>query len=153
MTTYAIIDGTGIVINFVTGQRQGDAYIDLTDIKPKPQIGWVYNGATFAEHHDPLPPENYHISRVAFIDRFTPAEFVALDLASLDDPAAEINERTNSAELRLFLARIAASYYIDLASDRIILDVTMLAGLDVLTEERANQILHDPILDSERPLS
>ncbi|MCU0951481.1 MAG: hypothetical protein MUC68_10560 [Burkholderiaceae bacterium] len=54
------------------------------------------------------------ITKLAFRNRFTQAERVGLELASLDNPAASMPLRAAAAGLRAALADIQAALYIDL---------------------------------------
>lgn len=68
-----------------------------------------WNGMGFATHtHTALPdetvpveinPRDWHITRLAFRERFTQAEKIAIEFASLDYPAAPMEQRAMAAIL------------------------------------------------------
>lgn len=63
-----------------------------------------------------LPPYegSWHITKRAFRARFTPAEKVGIEIASLDDPAASMQVRGLAAVLRAQQREISDSPYVDL---------------------------------------
>ena len=95
--------------------------------------------------------EDYRITRLAFLDRFTEDEYAALDLMSIDDPSADMPTRTAKAKLRLYLEKVRAATFIDLARDDTRDGVEALVPLGVITMSRASEILNNLIVDSERP--
>lgn len=54
------------------------------------------------------------ITRLAFRNRFSQAEKVMLELAALDDATAPMAQRQQSAAIRVYLADVAASAFVDL---------------------------------------
>lgn len=93
-----------------------------------------------------------HITRLAFRNRFAQAEKVALEIAALDNPAASMPQRQQSAALRATLADTAAATYIDLSRPDTRGGVQMLESAGLLAEGRALEILDAPIQPEERPL-
>ena len=91
------------------------------------------------------------ITRLAFRNRFTQAEKVALELASLDNPAATMAQRQQAAAIRVYLADVAASAFIDLERADTRSGVQSLEVAGLLAAGRALQILDAPIDDHERP--
>lgn len=91
-----------------------------------------------------------HVTKLAFRNRFTVAEKVAIDLASIDNPAGDMAARQQSAAVRVSLADAAAASYIDLARDDTRAGVLLLEGAGVLGAGRAAEILDAEILESER---
>lgn len=96
----------------------------------------------------PAPPRQ--ITKLAFRNRFTVAEKVAIDLASIDNPAADMASRQQSASVRVSLADAAAATYIDLGREDTRVGVTMLETAGILGAGRAAAILDAEILDTER---
>lgn len=92
------------------------------------------------------------ITRLAFRSRFTPAEKVALELASLDSPAATLAQRQQAAALRVNLADTAAAAFIDLSRLDTRAGVQMLESARLLAAGRALAILDAPVSPEERPL-
>ena len=92
------------------------------------------------------------VTRLAFRNRFTQSEKVALELAALDDPAATMAQRQQAAAIRVHLADVAVSTFIDLAAQDTRAGVQALEAGGLLTEGRALEILDAPVQPNERPL-
>ena len=91
------------------------------------------------------------ITRLAFRNRFTQAEKVALELAALDDPAATMAQRQQAAAVRVHLADVNASTFVDLARDDTRAGVQALETGGLIGVGRALQILDAPVEAHERP--
>ena len=98
-----------------------------------------------------LAPDT-RITRLAFRNRFTSAEKMALEMAALDDPKAPMAQRQQAAAIRVHLADVAASTFIDLAAQDTRDGVQALEAGGLLTEERALEILDAPVQPHERLL-
>ena len=98
-----------------------------------------------------LAPDT-RITRLAFRNRFTSTEKMALEMAALDDPTAPMAQRQQAAAIRVHLADVAASTFIDLGSQHTRAGVQELEAGGLLTEERALEILDAPVQPHERPL-
>lgn len=96
-----------------------------------------------------VPPRA--ITYWAFRKRFTHAERVGLELAALDDPSADIQQRQRSAGVRVYLADAAAADWIDLDDADSRDSVATLESLGLLSEGRAVEIIDAPVLAAERP--
>ena len=92
------------------------------------------------------------ITRLAFRNRFTAAEKVALEMASLDNPAGTMEQRQQAAAIRVYLADVATSTFIDLAAQDTRAGVLALEAGGLLTEGRVLEILDAPVQPHERPL-
>ena len=90
------------------------------------------------------------ITRLAFRNRFTAAEKVALELAALDDPAATMAARQQAAAVRVYLQDVAASTFIDLASDKTVSGVQALEAGGLLAPGRAAEITGAPVTVDEQ---
>lgn len=90
------------------------------------------------------------ITRLAFRNRFTQAEKVALELAALDDPAAPMAQRQQAAALRATLSDTAAATLIDLIRADTRAGVQMLETAGLLAAGRALEILDAPVTPEER---
>jgi len=162
MKIYALIKNN-FVYNIIetddTGWPEG---IDITDLEIRPGIGWTYSEDT-GEFTPPEPdnetappesepvPERRIITNLAFDLRFTMKEQIAIDLASIDNPSAPMEQRAQAAALRVSKERAKKAMFIDL-DDPVTRDGVMLmeqAGL--LAEGRALDILDADIVDGERP--
>lgn len=97
-------------------------------------------------------PTARHITKLAFRNRFTQAEKVGIELASIDDPAAATATRQQSAGLRASLADLAAADYIDLDRPDTRAQVQGLETNGLIGAGRALEILDAAILDTERPI-
>ena len=98
-----------------------------------------------------LAPDT-RITRLAFRNRFTSAEKMALEMAALDDPTAPMAQRQQAAAIRVHLADVATSTFIDLAAQDTRAGVLALEAGGLLTEGRALEILDAPVQPHERPL-
>lgn len=107
---------------------------------------YVYDGTSLS-----LPPDT-RITRLAFRNRFTQAEKVMLELAALDDPTAPMAQRQQAAAIRVYLADVAASTFVDLARADTRAGVQALEAAGLLAPGRALQILDAPVQAHERPL-
>ena len=98
-----------------------------------------------------LAPDT-RVTRLAFRNRFTQSEKVALELAALDDPTAPMAQRQQAAAIRVHLADVAVSTFIDLAAQDTRAGVLALEAGGLLTEGRVLEILDAPVQPHERPL-
>lgn len=83
------------------------------------------------------------ITRLAFLDRFTDAEAIAIDLAS-------IGATVEAAGLRRYVAKVNAATFIDLSRIDTRAGVQALETVGILAVGRALAILDAPIQDVER---
>jgi hypothetical protein len=90
------------------------------------------------------------MTKLAFRNRFTQAEKVAIEIASLDDPAASMQQRAMAAALRSSQQDIAVAQYIEPGSAATIAGVQELETAGLLAPGRAAEILDTPIADNER---
>jgi len=84
------------------------------------------------------------ITRLAFLNRFTTEEAIALDLKS-------IGATVDAASLRLYRSKVDAASFIDLSREDTRQGVQYLETLGVLAEGRAAEILDTPAADGEIP--
>ena len=111
-------------------------------------IGWAWDGEAFTPPAPPPAPEPTpspkHITRLAFLNRFTDAEAISIDLAS-------IGATEQAAGLRRYMNKVNAATFIDLARPDTRAGVQALEAGGVLAAGRAAEILDIDILDEERP--
>jgi hypothetical protein len=111
-------------------------------------IGWAWDGEAFTPPAPPPAPEPTteprHITRLAFLNRFTDAEAISIDLAS-------IGATEQAAGLRRYMNKVNAATFIDLARPDTRAGVQALEAGGVLAAGRAAEILDSDILDEERP--
>lgn len=101
---------------------------------------------------DAAEPTDTRITRLAFRNRFTTAEKVALELAALDNPSAPMAQRQQSAALRAHLKDLDAASWVDLTHPEVVAALQMLEASGLIDEGRAAAILDvDSITDIERP--
>ena len=100
----------------------------------------------------PPVPEPQRITRLAFRNRFTTAEKVALEIAALDNPAAAMPARAQAAALRASQADLAAATFVDLQRADTRAGVQMLEAAGLLAAGRVLEILDAEITPEERPL-
>lgn len=84
------------------------------------------------------------ITKLAFLSRFTDAEAVALDLAS-------IGATVEAATLRWYMAKVNAASFIDLSHNDTRLGVQALEPMGILAAGRASEILDAPVQPHEVP--
>jgi hypothetical protein len=90
-------------------------------------------------------PEVRHITQLAFLSRFTDAEAVAIDLAS-------IGATVQAASMRRYQSKVSAATFIDLGRVDTRAGVQALEAATLLAVGRALEILDAAIQPSERPL-
>jgi hypothetical protein len=86
--------------------------------------------------------QQFKITRLAFLNRFTDAEAVGIDLASA-------GATTEAASIRRIMSKINAATYIDLSRQDTIDGVNWLASLGLLDFDRASEILTSAITEVE----
>lgn len=91
------------------------------------------------------------ITKLAFRNRFTQAEKVALEIAALDNPAATLAQRQQAAAIRAHLADVSVSPFVDLGRDDTRAGVQALEAGGLLAAGRALAILDAPVEAHERP--
>lgn len=139
MNTYHIMDGEAIINTIVASPEFVEQH---------------YPGAWQLVPQSPGPAAapDARITRLAFRNRYTTAEKVALEIAALDDPAAPMAQRQQAAALRAHLKDLDAANWVDLTRPETISAVQSLEAGGLLAEGRAAQILDiATIADVERP--
>lgn len=107
-------------------------------------IGDRYDGGTFTAPPAPVaPPVVRHITRLAFLTRFTDGEAIAIDLASQ-------GATVQAAAMRRYTTKVNASTYIDLDRADTRAGVIALEAAGLLAAGRALVILDAPVLGDER---
>ncbi len=148
---YAIIEN-----NTVVNVAEADAPLadNWEPLQADAGIGWTRTGTgqPFEAPAVESVAQDTRITRLAFRNRFTQAEKVMLELAALDDPSAPMAQRQQAASVRVYLADVAASTFVDLAHANTRSGVQSLEAVGLLTTGRALQILDAPVQADERPL-
>ena len=147
----AILDANSVVINIIVLENLADhpGAIDATGAV----IGATWDGTQFIAPPPPEPaPQPTIVTRLAFRNRFSQPEKVALEMASLDNPGASMSQRQQAAGLRAYLADVAAASFIDLSRPETRAGVQFLEAAGMLADGRALEILDAPVQPEERPL-
>lgn len=151
---YALIQG-GQVVNIIEAEADVAAQLPgFNAVVPSDTagIGWTWDGTRLHAPPQAEAAEQYQrITRLAFRNRFTRAEKAALEFAALDDPAAPMAQRQQSAQLRAMLADQAAAKYIDLDDTATVDGVRLLEQAGLLAAGRADAILGAPVQPGEQP--
>lgn len=140
-----IIQNNRIAATATDAYTGPDEYIDAPADFDVTRMGeYIYDGEALT-----LAPAT-RITKLAFRNRFTQAEKVMLEIASLDNPAAPMAQRQQAAALRATLADIASASYIDLTRPDTRDGVLALESAGLLATGRAAAVLDSPVVDSER---
>ena len=144
---YAQIDNERIVIALTqaAGPIDGPEMIEIV-VYDETLLGKRHNAQTGEfEAVEPVPvPELRQITRLAFLDRFTDAEAVAIDLASM-------GATVEAASVRRYLSKVNAATFIDLDRADTRAGVQALEAGGLLGEGRALEIMDAPVEQHERP--
>lgn len=84
--------------------------------------------------------ESKSVSKLALLDRFTSFEYIAF-----------LNAAKTDIEVQAWNEKLALVKFVDLEDPRTIAALTMLVNKGLLTEDRKNKILTDPIQQNEKP--
>ena len=99
----------------------------------------------------PDAPPARHVTVLAFRNRFTKTEKVRIELLSMNDPAANVQQRERAATIRVGQADLAVATYVDLDLADTRIDVLAFEAMDLLDARgRALEILDGPIAESEK---
>lgn len=134
MTTYTVI-------------RKADQ-VEIYRYSHTEPVEWI--GMEFATHDHvevveapppPPPPPTRYITKLAFRNRFTQAEKVAIEIAALDVPTASLQARSLAAALRASQQDLGVAQYIDLSRVDARAGVQQLEAVGLLAAGRAAVIL------------
>jgi hypothetical protein len=100
-----------------------------------------YHAEWFPDDPAPGPMK---ITQLAFRSRFTQAEKITIELASIDVPDGQMASRQASAQMRVWLADIEAAQFIDLNYQATRDGVRALEDYGLIAVGRATQILDTP---------
>ena len=141
-----IIQNNRIAATATDAYTGPDEYIDAPADFDVTRLGeYVYADGVLSIHPDS------RVTKLAFRNRFTSAEKIAIEFACIDNPAAPMPQRLQSAALRANQADLAAATFVDLAREDTRAGVQMLEAAGLLTEGRALEILDAPVEARERP--
>ena len=105
---------------------------------------WNPEAQAFEPAPPPAEPTVRNVSRKAFLSRFTDAEAIDIDLAS-------IGATREAAAVRRYLSKVNAAQHIELADDETRTGVQALEAAGLLQPGRALVILDAPIEPKELP--
>ena len=105
---------------------------------------WNPQAQAFEPGPPPPVPTERNVSRKAFLSRFTDAEAIVIDLAS-------IGATREAAAVRRYLSKVNAAQHIDLADEETRKGVQALEAAGLLQPGRALAILDAPIEPKELP--
>ena len=135
----------------VLGVTQVAAEINATDLVPIESLDtaligqrWNAEAQAFEPGPPPAEPTERNISRKAFLSRFTDAEAIDIDLASM-------GATREAATVRRYLSKVNAAQHIDLADNETRTGVQALEAAGLLQPGRALVILDAPIEPKELP--
>lgn len=148
---YALIQNQKVVNiveaspEFVATLEGFDAIIDVTDMHACMHDDCI-DGQIVHPEPEPQPepeptPEDRRITRLMFRNRFTQAEHVTIEIASLDDVAAPMQQRQMAAALRVMQRQVSDAEFIDLNDLVTRAGVQQLEAFGLLAEGRAAEIL------------
>jgi hypothetical protein len=117
--------------------KNAQAAIDIEFLTPQPQIGWTFDGSILAPPPGYMPP-NQLITKLAFRQRFTFSELIAIETAT-----------QNNVALRVLKDNLNVATFIDLTRPDTAGAMGILISSGLITPERANVILTTPPTASE----
>lgn len=151
-TIFATIEN-GVVANVIVADEWPDG-INVTDLTPRPGIGWLYDGQDFTPpaaepDPDPEPPTSPDgpgpfLSNYAFDMRYALPERIAIKrLADQRNPDGSYTDTALAVQVNVERAQKAKFVNPQRAETRN--GVMQFVALGVLTEARALEILDTPI--------
>ncbi len=123
---YEILNSAGEVINKIIADE------DFVEKR--------YPGSYRLVGPEPPPPPTWVITKVAMISRFTPEEYVGIVSATKTD-----------VEVQAWYDLFQAATKVDLQDQRTISGINSLSTKNLITQERAKEILTTPAQDNEKP--
>jgi hypothetical protein len=143
MALYAVIKGEivdGIAVRDESPCLKPN-WICVDGMDPMPGPYWTYKDGVFTPPVIIPPPALPNIiTKLAMIDRFAEAEYEGILTAAKTD-----------IQVQGWLDRFNVSNQINLEDSRTISGIDLLVSKNLLTQERADEILTAPVQDSERP--
>lgn len=141
----------GLVDNVICAdsvERAKQFYPDHTCLERTDELahvgpGFAYDGAAFTAPAPVVVPEDWRITRLAFLSRFTDAEAIGIDLASQ-------GATVEAAAMRRYQAKVNAATFIDMSDPATRNGVIALEDAGLLTDGRADEILNSPVQPHEQ---
>jgi hypothetical protein len=138
---YTYIEAIGAGFPTVQAHSAGDLYTDLVwdagDPLPSQETldSWILSNPQRT---------STKITVLAFRNRFTQAEKVAIDLSSIDNPAAAMSARQLAASLRVMASDLTVATFVDLDRPDTRAGVQALETYGIIGAGRASIILDTP---------
>ena len=108
--------------------------IDITSMSPLPGVGWSYDGVSVFTPPTPTPPPvSMVITKLAFRERFTFSELLAIQTAA-----------ATNFELQVLQMNMQVATFIDLTRSDTQAGVGLLVAMGLITSDRATTILTTP---------
>ena len=120
-------------VSFIPYAQTCQIAIDITNMNPQPQVGWIFNGGHLINNLPPTVP--MIITKLAMLQRFTVSERLGI-LAYVNANPASIPA--------VLLQNILVTTYVDLNRADTQAGISYLVNFGLLTSDRANQILTTP---------
>ena len=140
--TYIQAISLGFPGTYVSAPGDGSVYEDLVWEAGNPIPSKTALDEWIAANSTVQPPTRLTV--LAFRNRFTQAEKVAIDLSSIDNPAAPIEQRQMAAMLRVFMADLHAATFVDISRPDTRAGVQQLETYGIIGPGRAAVILDTP---------
>lgn len=141
--------------NFVvTRKSDGAEILRYVASQPLEDVGSRFPFSEF-DHSEwdasapPTPLTPHKITKLAFRSRLTDEEKQDIEVASIDVATATLANRKKAAALRVYMADLAVSEYIDLKDARLRNGVLKMEVLGLIAAGRAAEILDTPPTSEE----
>jgi hypothetical protein len=112
--------------------------IDITNVTPPPQVGWVLAGGVLS---GPPPVQSWIITRYAFRLRFSMDEMVGIYAAADNLPSGY--------PVKVLMDNLAEAMFVDLQNSNTQLGLGLLEEFGLVTPARASVILTTPPTEDE----
>lgn len=142
MSLYAVIKDRIVKVIAVAEAPldTGDLWICVDNFNPMPGPQWIYEGGKFSPPKELINFLPNIITKLAMIDRFTQSEYEAILLGAKSD-----------VQVQSWLDRFLVSNSVNLEDPRTVSGINLLVSKNLLTQDRADKILTDPVKEHERP--
>lgn len=148
----ALMAGTRVENVIVGTPADYPGSIDVTELNPRPAAGWIRENGVFAPP-PPAPAQSLgtKITRLALRDRIGTPALVAIELASVHNPAATPQQQAFAAQLRVMTENVRIATFIDLSHPDTRGGIQALEAAGLIPAGAAAQILDAPVQAVEVP--
>lgn len=119
--------------------RTYQAVIEIPEGESLPEVGWDFENGKAVNPYS----ESKKVTKLKFLERFTQAELIAIE-------AFSEGSGVNNLAVRIALRKQSMATFIDLSLPETISGTMALAALGLVTPERVNEILNNPVQEVER---